>query len=371
MQKIALIYPSGHLFQTPCLVSLAEQLGRTCAVDLFTMENSDLAREEIPNVSIRYYPQKLHGVWEAYSVKLIGYTSWLLWNLSKDRHDRYILLGERALITALFIKLMFRGRIDYNCLELYFREGFASPLRYRIYLCLKQLIVKCVDKLVIQDKRRARLFLALTPGDVSTVIFPNIPAERPMVEPATPTAVSGDSGGTRVLYAGSVFASWAKLAELVDVADHFPPGSRLIIHARMNVHDDNLRRASIKDNVIVSNSPLTTSEYEVLLRSIHIGLAFYETGANRNMKYVGLSSGKILHYLKAGKPIIVNRLPYWGTVISRSGIGVSVNSVDEIPKAILTIMKDYQEYSERARRYFMCIEKMALKQLSIAYGGGQ
>ena len=84
------------------------------------------------------------------------------------------------------------------------------------------------------------------------------------------------------------------------------------------------------------------SAYLKSLQNYSAGYAHYDDCYSRNIKYVGLSSGKLLSYLFAGLPIVVNEIPYWSKVISRLRLGLTFN-----PK-----VEDFNMLEERLDAFF-------------------
>jgi glycosyltransferase involved in cell wall biosynthesis len=78
-----------------------------------------------------------------------------------------------------------------------------------------------------------------------------------------------------------------------------------------------------------------------------IGLALYR-GDTPNVALTGKGSGKLGRYLRAGKPVIVDRTGglEW---VAEYGAGEVITDVTGLPQAIERIMADYDRYAQRAR----------------------
>jgi hypothetical protein len=85
-----------------------------------------------------------------------------------------------------------------------------------------------------------------------------------------------------------------------------------------------------------------------ILMSCHVGIAWYND-LNANFRSAGQSSGKITAYLKFGLPVIANRYPSTEEALTKTGCGITVARMDEIPAALSRIVANYGDYSARAR----------------------
>jgi hypothetical protein len=88
-----------------------------------------------------------------------------------------------------------------------------------------------------------------------------------------------------------------------------------------------------------------------------VGLAFYVPQAGsaftqRNLQTIGLSSGKLAYYLRAGLPVIVNRAASIAEVVDHDGLGVAVDGAAGIGAALQVVADAYDRYSAGALRFF-------------------
>jgi hypothetical protein len=64
------------------------------------------------------------------------------------------------------------------------------------------------------------------------------------------------------------------------------------------------------------------------------------------MYYLGWASGKLTKYLSCGKPVITPEYLYnYKELIENNGLGKTVTSASQIPKALKLINKDYERYT--------------------------
>jgi hypothetical protein len=98
-------------------------------------------------------------------------------------------------------------------------------------------------------------------------------------------------------------------------------------------------------------------DYDPLIDGADVGLAFYvSTGGSsftqRNVQTIGLSSGKLAYYLRAGLPVVVNRAASVASLVEASGCGMAVEDVRGIGLSLERIALDYATFSRRACDFF-------------------
>jgi glycosyltransferase involved in cell wall biosynthesis len=79
--------------------------------------------------------------------------------------------------------------------------------------------------------------------------------------------------------------------------------------------------------------------------------AYLHPNTGKNIKYIGLSSGKISTYLQNGLPIIVHDDTMYSQKIDKYNFGYAVKSVDDIAN-ILENFKPNQQINEECLRFF-------------------
>jgi hypothetical protein len=108
-------------------------------------------------------------------------------------------------------------------------------------------------------------------------------------------------------------------------------------------------------HVYLSDQPVLPYQIIDLVASAQIGIALYDhKPRDLNAYTVGLSSGKIAHYLQCGLPVIVSNLPSLKRLIDTYNCGIYVEKVEEVPVAVETILSDYVTYSKNA---IICFQK--------------
>lgn len=153
----------------------------------------------------------------------------------------------------------------------------------------------------------------------------------------------------RVLHMGST-ATWTRLDEVVESMSAWPKDWQLIVHDRYGRLPGYAKalapcRVEISQKTYENNSHLID-----LVSRADVGLALYvETHgpyAGRNIRGVGLSSGKALTYLRFGTAVLTTDAGQLGRLVERERVGWIVSTVDEIP----TILREWSWSIEDARR---------------------
>jgi glycosyltransferase involved in cell wall biosynthesis len=101
-------------------------------------------------------------------------------------------------------------------------------------------------------------------------------------------------------------------------------------------------------NVIFSDHVYTDMDDVIrVVASADLGIAWYNN-ISAGFRTAGKSSGKIAAYFKAGLPVVAKRYRSTGEAIERTGSGVCVESVDQIPWAVQKIEAAYERFSHSA-----------------------
>jgi glycosyltransferase involved in cell wall biosynthesis len=237
--------------------------------------------------------------------------------------------------------------------ELWTREGStAERLRTAMYRAQERAALT-----IITDLRRLEVLEDEWPPlrGHQYVELPNTPAGSP-VSTRSRADVRGDLGAsesdTLVLYAGSLTRRFG-LEDVLEALPAFPDGSMLVCQSAVHTHNLDpavLALVEAKYPVRFLLDPLPYGEVDDLVLASEIGIALYQ-GKIPNVRYVGKGSGKLNRYLRAGKPVIVDRnanLDFIGDYEA----GVVINQPSEIPSAIKTITASYEVFSANARQCF-------------------
>ena len=365
--KIVLLMPRGDYESTPCVKSLAEELAvNGIEVNVLTIRNEAFPVPEVEErknkVSIIYCPLiRQRSFWENVPLITGVFSLWAFYHLIITKYDYAIFNGVRALYMSGLFGLISKTKIVYNSLELYISHEITSPLK-KIFKRLESFLNRRVDLSIIQDAQRASILVSENGiNRDSVLLFPN----------STRGSAIGRSAKARldllvkyslpeeskiIIYSGSFFAPWGMVDELLRSVESWPRDWYLLLHSRTKSNDVKMicedLSLDISENLILSNEPLTNKEYEHLVQGCDVGLALYDGSVSDNIKYVGLSSGKLAQYLKYGLPILVNELPMWKDIISDYKCGETILADMKMHQALNKIFADYESYQKGAVRVF-------------------
>lgn len=274
----------------------------------------------------------------------------------------FVGVDPEGLSQAYFLARFIRVPIVYYSLELLLSNELSNSTEEH----LKKREISLSRKapfIIIQDRERAQLLAEDN----------QIPIEKFVLVPNAPLGPArqklscywhqqfGLSPDHRiVLHAGSL-GKWTGIEEIVDSVRAWPENWVLVVHTRYDGQSsadvERLRSLAIPGRVLFSLKPVFRQEYDALVDGADIGVAFYVPTAGspytgRNIQSIGLSSGKIASYLRAGLPVIVNDTASISELVQGEGCGISVREAQDIGKAITQIAQNYEEYSTGACEAF-------------------
>jgi hypothetical protein len=163
-----------------------------------------------------------------------------------------------------------------------------------------------------------------------------------------------------VVHSGSL-GDWTGIDAIVDSVASWPADWVLVIHTRFDAESsayvEALRARADPRRVYFSLKPVPRRDYDALIDGADVGLAFYVPQAGsaftqRNVQAIGLSSGKLAYYLRAGLPVIVNRAASIAEVVDREDLGAAVDDAASIGLALQRIEAAYDRYGVSALSFF-------------------
>ena len=219
------------------------------------------------------------------------------------------------------------------------------------------------DLVIIQDEFRASLlakenkipmnkftYLPVSPGGVQTLPKSNYLRNR----------FNLSDEHLIVLHSGS-FENWTYAEELIENVRYWPKNIVLVVHTRYTPNQKNrfintLRESNLS-NVILSVEPLMNDDYERLVASADIGLVLYKTigqskYTQKNIKHIGLASGKFAYFMKHGIPIISLNQPNFSNLLRDYSFGENISCFSEMVDGIMRLHKNYAFYSSEAKRIY-------------------
>jgi glycosyltransferase involved in cell wall biosynthesis len=393
--RLAVVYPRANLDTVPSLIGAVEQLAEAgYTVDVFTYRQAGQPDPDFSSASIRLRSLGVEGLADYSTANLRGAVKRVGWLPSVARAPlvrTYNVLGaglaggsrlaararsavaERETPYVCVIGVdpdglelahsLARGAsLGYYSLELLLSYELSSPADRQLKAHERALSHEAAF-VVVQDEERGRLLAADNDLDWSRlVLVPNAPVGPARRQPARywHTRFDLPADARVVIHSGSLGA-WTGIDAIVDSTPDWPAGWVLVIHTRFDAESsayvEALRARADPRRVYFSLKPVPRQEYDPLIDGADLGLAFYvpQSGSaftQRNVQTIGLSSGKLAYYLRAGLPVIVNRAASIAQVVDDEGLGVSVEDAQDIGAALTALAPGYDAHSRAALRFF-------------------
>jgi glycosyltransferase involved in cell wall biosynthesis len=357
--RIAIVYPFTKLDSVPCVYNTAVLLAEHGYwVDIFAGYDPAYLKPVFENdriTVVRSDPptrDEHPSPWRHLFSRAWWQAEWRLRLLARHQRAPYVcVIGvePRGLVEAESIARWVNAPIAYYSLELLLSHELITEQDRR--LKAQELILsRRAVFTVIQDEERAALLARdnqLSPERI--ICVPNAP-----LGPASPQRTNYlrqkfnlSSDAKIVLHAGSIGA-WACTHQLVWSTHEWPDNWVLVCHTRARSAGWSrdymmaLEYLAKPGRVIFSTEPVPKREYPALVQSADVGVAFYcvQTGSTYtqdNLRYMGLSSGKLAYYLWAGLPVVANDISALRRLVTTYGCGevaedpsVTVHAIERV-----------------------------------------
>lgn len=236
-------------------------------------------------------------------------------NIYNEFHRYDLVIGvDRGIIEADFISSVVKvpcGLLSY--------EIFFSDETERIFK--KPEIEACanIDFAICQDSVRSNCLSRENRIPLEKII--NIPISGRLRQPLKKQRYfhekfNLDENSKIALYIGA-FGNWSLLDSLIESTESWPDSWYLILHHRYGkkkVTDDLMNKYSKYPRLLFSFELIENSnQMNKLVSSADAGIAFYyaeyeSIWSGKNLKFIGMASGKIATYLQNGIPVVINEI---------------------------------------------------------------
>jgi glycosyltransferase involved in cell wall biosynthesis len=403
VRRIAIVYPRANIDTVPTLVGAVEQFAESgYEVDVFTYTQAGQRAPEFGSPRVRLRLLGTEGRVDHSTARLRGLVKragWLPGVARAPLARGYQALGaslaggsrlaarareaiaERALEAVaertqpyacvigvdpdglMLAESLARGApLGYFSLELLLSSELSTAAEAQLKAHERELSRQAAF-VVVQDEDRARL-LADDNGIAweRVVLVPNAPPGPARRQPTRywHTRFGLPAEARVVIHSGSL-GDWTGIDDIVDAAAKWPEPWVLVVHTRYNAESSGyveaLRARADPRRVCFSLRPVRRQDYDALVDGADVGLAFYvPTGASSftgsNVGTIGLSSGKLAYYLRAGLPVVVNRASSIARLVESRGAGVAVEDARSIGSALDRLAADYDALSAGACAFF-------------------
>jgi glycosyltransferase involved in cell wall biosynthesis len=364
VSRVAIVYPHANLDTVPSLVGAAELFAEhDYDVDLFTRTQAGQPAPTFGSPRIRVRSLGVDGLADYSTAGLRSFVKsagWLPVAASSEPYACVIGVDPDGL--ALAETLANGAPLGYYSLELLLSYEVNTPAEHELK-ARERALSRRAAFVVVQDEARGRLLADDNALDWQRVaLVPNAPPgpSRRRSSSYWHARFNLPSDRRVVVHSGSL-GDWTGIEAIVDSAADWPDAWVLVIHTRYAAESsqyvDDLRCRADPQRVWFSLRPVPRQDYDPLIDGADVGLAFYVPGSGssftqRNIQTIGLSSGKLAYYLRAGLPVIVNRAASIADVVESSGCGIAVEDAQGIGGALQRIAADYAEFSSSACTFF-------------------
>jgi hypothetical protein len=263
---------------------------------------------------------------------------------------------------ALAHRLARGAPLGYYSLELLLSYEVSSPPDEQLKAEERDLSRRAAF-VVVQDAGRARLLA--DDNELARdrmVLVPNAPPGPARRQPTRywHERFELPAAARVVVHSGSL-GDWTGIEGIVESAAGWPEPWVLVVHTRYDAGSsaylDAMRQRTDARRVRFSVKPVPRQDYDALIDGADIGLAFYvpvdgSSFTQSNVQTIGLSSGKLAYYLRAGLPVVVNRAASIAALVESSGCGIAVADAAAIPSALERISYGYAGFSTAACGFF-------------------
>jgi glycosyltransferase involved in cell wall biosynthesis len=396
MSHVGIVYPHANVDTVPSLIGAAEVFAEHgYDVDLFTFTHAGQPAPEFSSPRIRLRALGVDGLADHSTAGLRSFVKRAGWlpNAARAPLARgYAVLGAglahgsriaaRARSAAAesseepftcvigvdpdglaLAQTLARGApVGYYSLELLLSYEVSSPVEHQLK-AHERTLSREAEFIVVQDEARGRLLAEDNGLDWERlVLVPNAPPGSARRRPSTywHTRFELPPDARVVVHSGSL-GDWTGIEAIIDSAGDWPSPWILVIHTRYDAQSsayvDDLRRRADAARVWFSLRPVPRQDYDPLIDGAEVGLAFYVSSGGssftqRNVQTIGLSSGKLAYYLRAGLPVIVNRAASIADLVESTGCGIAVEDAAGIGPALDRIADGYAGYSAGACAFF-------------------
>lgn len=364
--KILMAIPYAYLesmagVRTLCTVLSSENY----TVKILTINNEYFVTPTFDdkNISIEFMPTRYRGI-KSGATGALFLLMYLLSYFKKSIRQKprvHVGIGLKGGVAAVLVARLLRQESAYYAMELYCTDRNKS-WKNNVYAKIEWLVCKLAQAILIQDDRRAGILINNYGLESAKIlILPNSPYlnARRHKNNFLHSEHGIPENNKILLYIGSL-SDTCRVAELVEGFQNAPDTWTLVIHSKWNGFDevigksiDKLRALDVKKRVIIRTNAVSADELTSLVDSADIGVALYGNDS-MNVNEVGLSSGKIGHYLASGLPVIVSNQESLNVFSQECRSGLAIDNCSELTDALSRIIDDYENYS---RRSIACFNK--------------
>ena len=345
MKRILIIHPEGNLYQNPLLTSMVTAWSNKHSIDYECVFSRPVAQ----NINIIKRNKLIFQIKHkliCYFPNLIFLFRYIFQLKSRRLWDRVISVDREGAIEAFQISQVNKLEHIHISFEIMFLAETSKSFKNSEVLALKD-----VDKIIIQDETRAKLFCTENTIDINRTQL--VPIAYPSLQASPGYRIRDEVGipieNSVILWQGSL-RKWNGVEQLKKLIEYLPENYSVLIHGRDAIELEHFKNFNDSENIFISNKKFeNVLDMSALFEGVTWGIVFYEVQKNnrflgRNIAEIGLASGKFGNFMRHGIPVIYNQCgPYLTKEIEENKLGVSFEEFN----SILTIEKSISNNSYR------------------------
>jgi hypothetical protein len=365
MKNIYIFFPEGNILNNPSINCIIEDLSKENNLKIFCAKNR--YNKKLSNISYFFQSKIILGISNLIYNKICNYhLAFLFFFISRffiffRKIDLIIGVDRVGLVEGYFLAKVKKKPLIFISFEIFFEKETSKKFKY-----LEKRASELVKMIIVQDKIRLKhLQIENNLKNKDSFILPLSSFKKTVknnhknnIRLPNRTYLPTKKNYTLVLIGSCV--KWSMIDEVISTLNNWPENWKLLVHDR-DYKSENIRilknkyKHIQKNKIIFSKLKINNIDSMFkLLQNASLGLALYSPTyesmyTGRNLKYIGLSSGKISIYLKYNIPIISNILKNYPEN-KRYKLGYEILNVDQIPK----ILKDFDPlfFREDPEKYF-------------------
>ena len=355
IQKVLLIHPEGNVYNNPtlkCIIDLLLSRG----VEITIRYSRVLSRVPflhvkgiIKPIGYGYFFHKIKNLifYHLSSPYLAWLSVWIETRFIYETYDLVIGIDRLGLIEAAYLYQITGTPFIFFSFEIFFESETSSSFK-----SLERRAAKYVKWWFVQDELRAHHLQQENYLDPATCKL--IPLASTGLGELSTNRLRDQLGIPTdkhvAILIGSV-TSWSMAAEIVASTIDWPDDWVLILHDRYGKAKSSLEKLGVDLTTIPMNkvylshqSKLMVDDMGEILSGVSVGLAFYRVfdsptsrysvAHGKNMRYLGLSSGKISTLLRYGVPVIINEIGLYADLARKHGFGLVCQAPTDISKLL-------------------------------------
>jgi len=363
LKRVLIIHPEGNLFNNPSLKSIVDLLlDKGCSIDFrYQKSHSPMPRREgirlLPFgvIARRLKPVLFDRICFWPLVFLLGIVDIFIYY---NKYNLIIGVDREGLIEASVISKI----TGTPCVFISFEILFESETSVR-YKSLERKASRNVAAWLVQDEVRAEQLQkenALDPGN--KILLPLASAGVGCLSTTRLRDNLGVPEDKKIaIVIGSVHG-WSMIGQILKSVACWPEDWALIVHDRYGGTSKNLagelsaQRHLLGRKIFISDAATEqVDDMGSVLSGVSVGLAFYEPDVKnlytgKNLKYLGLASGKICTYLRYGIPVVINEIGLFADEARLHRFGYVVEHPDQIRECLNHCLDE--QYRRNALDYF-------------------